>query len=98
MTHITGQTRIVIQRRFHTAIANLRVVAVWYCPETGNIHVRRHPFNPEAIHRNEHGRKAIPTSAIRIGDYAAPFPSRLFLDDLEETLRRLYYKDARQSG
>lgn len=85
---MTPTDRIRIQRRFAARLATLGCIAVWFAPASLKIHVRSHPFDPSTIHTNQRGRQAIPIDAIRVGDYAEPFPSSAFLDDLEEAIRR----------
>jgi hypothetical protein len=85
---MTPTDRIRIQRAFAESLSTLGCIAVWYSGQSARIFVRSHPFDPATIHANQRGRRAIPIDAIRVGDYAEPFASSAFLDDLEESIRR----------
>lgn len=80
--------RKTIRYRFAAYVATLQAVAVWYSPSEQRIFARSLPCDESAIHRNQRGRKAIPTDAIRIGQYHHPCASLAFLDDLDEAIRR----------
>lgn len=86
---MTPTERIRIQRHFAAAIATLECMAVWYSPDLNRIFTRSHPFDPATIHVHLRGKRAIPADAIRVGDYAMPFPSSQFMDDLAEAIRRV---------
>lgn len=79
--------RKTIRSRFSSDLAKLQAVAVWYSPSEQRIFARSLPCDESTIHRNQRGRKAIPTDAIRIGQYHHPCASLAFLDDLDEALR-----------
>lgn len=76
------------QTTFTTCLANLQAISVWWSEGEGRIVVRSLPFDHSRILLASRGIQPAPPDVIFVGSYAHPFPSRDFLSDLRDAIRR----------
>ena len=90
MIPLTPNERSVIRSRFAMSLANLQVIKVFFSPSHRKICARSHPqWTEEQAFSSGQGRRPLPNDVVFVGVYSSPFPSPVFVEDLNELVARL---------